>query len=323
MNDKSSVGRLGIVMDPIADIHYHKDTSLALLWAARDCGFELYYLLPECLFLANGVAQGCVTTLQVFNDPNDWFSLGETKVMNLGELDVILMRQDPPVDQGFIHTTYILEMAQQQGCLVVNDPRSLRDCNEKIFASQFPQCCPPHLVSCDQELLRDFHVQQGDVIYKPLDGMGGRKVFRVDQTASNIKAIIEVLTDNGRCQIMAQRYITAISEGDKRIIMIDGEPVDYCLARIPAKDDIRGNLAANADGRVQKLSERDQWIAQQVGATLKERNLLWVGLDVIGDYLTEINVTSPTCVQEIEHGQPSLNICMRFMEIIKSKLEDK
>ncbi|RYY77105.1 MAG: glutathione synthase [Gammaproteobacteria bacterium] len=291
---------VGVVMDPISTIKFYKDTTLALLLAAQSRGWSLYYMEQGDLYSRQGEAHATMAKLSVKNDPDDFFCLGVSEDKALAELDVILMRKDPPFDNEFIYSTYILEAAQNQGVLVVNDPRSLRDCNEKIFATQFPQCCPPVLVSRDSVKLRKFHQEHADVIFKPLDGMGGTSIFRCRQDDPNIGVILETLTNHGRQTIMAQRYIPEITQGDKRILVIDGEPVPHCLARIPAKGETRGNLAAGGTGVAQPLTERDRWIVSQVAPTLREKGLLFVGLDVIGDYLTEINVTSPTCAREID-----------------------
>jgi glutathione synthase len=287
-------------MDPISKIKFHKDTTLALLLAAQARGWSLHYMEQDDLYSLQGEARATMRNLGVKNDPDDFFCLGPSEDRPLAGLDVILMRKDPPFDNEFIYTTYILEAAQKQGVLIVNDPRSLRDCNEKVFATQFPQCCPPVLVSRDAVKLRSFHEQYEDVIFKPLDGMGGSSIFRCRQDDPNVGVILETLTNHGNQTIMAQRYIPEITEGDKRILVIDGEPVPYCLARIPAKGETRGNLAAGGTGVAQPLSDQDRWIVSQIAPTLREKGLLFVGLDVIGDYLTEINVTSPTCAREID-----------------------
>ncbi|AQQ66435.1 glutathione synthase [Microbulbifer agarilyticus] len=291
---------LGVVMDPIANINFKKDTSLALLLAAERAGFELYYFEQADLYLDGAKPMGNGAPLQVFEDPQNWFKLGERKPVHLGDLDVLLMRVDPPFDNEYIYATYILEAAERAGTLVANKPQSLRDCNEKIFATHFADCIPPLIVSCDMQQLRAFHSEHQDVIFKPLDGMGGTGIFHVKPDGSNIGAILETLTENGQCQIMGQRYIPEIKDGDKRILVVDGEPVPYSLARIPQGGETRGNLAAGGRGEARPLTERDLEIARRVGPTLKEKGLLFVGLDVIGDYLTEVNVTSPTCVREID-----------------------
>ncbi|WP_281645296.1 glutathione synthase [Parendozoicomonas sp. Alg238-R29] len=311
--------RLGIVMDPIQGINFKKDTSLAMLLAAQKRGWQLFYMEQSDLYQEDGVAMGQMATLDVRNDPADWFTLGERKAEELSSLNVILMRKDPPFDNEFIYSTYILEQAEQAGTLIVNKPSSLRDCNEKYFATLFPQCSAHSMVSRDMKTLKSFAAKHEDVIYKPLDGMGGTAIFRVKKGDPNISVILETLTNYGQQQIMAQRFIPEITEGDKRILMIDGEPVPYSLARIPQKGETRGNLAAGGTGVSQPLSDRDRWIAGQVGPTLKEKGLIFVGLDVIGDYLTEINVTSPTCLREIE-DQQGVVIADKLMDVISEKL---
>jgi glutathione synthase len=291
--------RLGVVMDPIGSLNYKKDSTLAMLWAANARGWELWYMEQGDLHLRNG-PRALSRRLQVFKDPQRWFEVGDAQDIALTDLDVILMRKDPPFDNEFLYSTHILEAAQLRGVQVVNDPRALRDCNEKLFATLFPQCCPALLVSRDQRLLREFQREHADVVFKPLDAMGGTLVFRVRTGDPNISVILEALTNHGRTMIMAQRYIPEIIDGDKRILMIDGEPVPYALARVPAVGETRGNLAAGGSGRAQPLSERDRWICAEVGPVLREKNFMFVGLDVIGDYLTEINVTSPTCIREID-----------------------
>lgn len=307
--------KLGVVMDPIARINYKKDSTLAMLWAAQDRGCELFYMEQGDLYLEQGIGGATMATLEVFRDPERWFTLGPRHDRQLAELDVILMRKDPPFDNEYIYSTYIMEEAERRGTLVVNRCQSLRDCNEKVFATQFPQCCPPVLVSADNARLKSFHEEHRDVIFKPLDGMGGTAIFRVKEDDPNVSVILETLTAYGRQTIMAQRFIPEISEGDKRILVINGEPVPYSLARVPEKGETRGNLAAGGKGRPQPLSERDRWIVAQVAPALREKGLLFVGLDIIGDYLTEINVTSPTCVREINDGY-DLDIGGQLMDCI-------
>lgn len=309
-------------MDPISAINPKKDSSLAMLVAAAKKGWQLYYMEQSDLYIENGQAYGLMTALSVHDDLNHWYDLGESSEQTLASLDAVLMRKDPPFDTQYIYSTYILEMAQQQGCLIVNNPQSLRDCNEKVFATQFPQCCSPVLVSANAQKLRQFHHQHGDVIFKPLDGMGGSAIFRLKPEDPNIAVIIETLTEHGKTPIMAQVYIPEIKNGDKRILMIDGEPIPYALARIPAKGETRGNLAAGGRGEARPLTERDRWICQQVGPTLREKGLIFVGLDVIGDYLTEINVTSPTCIKEINAAY-DLDIGAALMDSIEQHLSKK
>jgi len=312
--------RLGIVMDPIHAISYKKDSSLAMLLAAQKRGWELFYLEPQDLYLADGRAMGHMRKLRVHADPQHWFDLAEPEHAPMTCLDVILMRKDPPFDDEFLYATHILEAAERAGVLVVNRPASLRDCNEKLFATQFPQCAPPNLVSRRADILRSFIAEHRDVILKPLEGMGGSMIFRIREGDTNLSVIIETLTRHGQQQIMAQRYLPEISDGDKRILMINGEPIPYCLARIPQKGETRGNLAAGGRGEARPLSDRDRWIAAQVGPSLRQRGLLFVGLDVIGDYLTEINVTSPTCIREIDSAYQT-DIGGQLMDAIERLLE--
>ncbi len=314
--------RLGIVMDPIASIHYKKDTSLAMMMAAQERGWSLFYMEQSDLYLKDGVAMGLMQAIEVAWNPDAWFTLGEKSDAPLSTLDVILMRKDPPFDNEYIYTTYLLEQAESAGTLVVNKPQSLRDCNEKLFATQFPQCCPPLVVSNNAQVLKAFHVTHGDVIFKPLDGMGGSSIFRLRKDDPNVSVTIETLTGHGRTPIMAQRFIPEIVNGDKRILLIDGEPVPYALARVPARGETRGNLAAGGSGVPQPLSERDRWIASQVKEVVKAKGLLFVGLDVIGDYLTEINVTSPTCVRELNNAY-NLDIAGDLMTCIEGKLSQR
>src|SRR5690625_5231111 len=409
---------LGVIMDPIEDIAFYKDTSLALLLAAQERGWELHYMEQGDLSLRHGQPRAKMHTLHPPNTPDHWYDLEPRHDRPLDELDVILMRKDPPFNSEYTYSTYILEAAQKRGALVVNDPRSLRDCNEKIFATSFPQCCPPLLVSrdsaqigrascrgigrmrvgvrdghvtgvqscalpildvilmrkdppfnseytystyileaaqtrgalvvndprslrdCNEKIfatsfpqccppllvsrdsarLKEFHREHGDVIFKPLEGMGGSSVFRCREDDPNVSVILETLTQFGQQMIMAQRYIPEITKGDKRILVVDGEAVPYALARIPAEGETRGNLAAGGTGVAQPLSERDRWIVSQVAPELKRRGLLFVGLDVIGDYLTEINVTSPTCVQELDRAHNTA-IGARLMDAIERHLQ--
>jgi len=314
--------KLGVVMDPIEGIRYKKDTTLALLWAAQDRGWSLFYITPDALFLDGEHPMAVAQSLTVHRDPAHWFDAGDPQAISLADLDICLMRKDPPFDMEYIYATYLLERAERQGTLVVNRCQSLRDCNEKLFATEFPECCPTLLVSRDISKLRTFHRQHRDVIFKPLDGMGGSAIFRVKQDDPNVSVILETLTQSGQQTIMAQTYLPAISEGDKRILMINGEPVPFCLARVPLAGESRGNLAAGGSGRVQALSDRDLWIASQVGPVLKKRGLYFVGLDVIGDYLTEINVTSPTCLREIE-AESGLDIAGQLLDTLNAAMTNK
>ena len=311
--------KLAVVMDPISDIAYKKDTSLALLNAAQQRGCELWYMEQSDLYIENGVAMGRMAPLQVEMNPDHWFEMGDYQHTPLSELNIILMRKDPPFDSEFIYSTYILERAEEAGVLVANKPQSLRDCNEKVFATAFPELMTPTLVSRSAALLKQFHAEHGDVIFKPLDGMGGSSIFRLKQDDPNVSVIIETLTNHGQQQIMAQRFIPEIVDGDKRILMIDGEPVPYTLARIPAKGETRGNLAAGGSGVTQPLSDENRAIAEQVGPALKEKGLYFVGLDVIGNSLTEINVTSPTCVREISRDS-GIDVAGLLIDTLLAKL---
>ena len=314
--------RLGIVMDPIDRISFKKDSSLAMLLSAQARGWSLFYMEQQDLYQLTGQARARMRSLQVFDNPEHWFELGDEIDEPLSNLTVILMRKDPPFDNEFVYSTYLLEQAQAAGSLVVNNPQSLRDCNEKLFATLFPQCTPVTLVSRRPDILREFAKQQRDIILKPLDGMGGSSIFRHREDDPNLSVILETLTAHGTQQIMAQQYLPAIKDGDKRILMIDGEPVPYCLARIPATGETRGNLAAGGRGEARPLTDKDRWIAAQVGPELRKRGLLFVGLDVIGDHLTEINVTSPTCIREIDNAF-NTKIGDQLMDAIARKLAER
>ena len=314
--------KLGVVMDPIEAINYKKDSTLAMLWAAQDRGCELFYMEQRDLYLDQGTAMAKMAPLQVSRDPERFYELGGHCDEALSTLDVILMRKDPPFDNEYIYSTYILEAAERLGSLVVNRCQSLRDCNEKVFATQFPDCCPPVLVSADSDRLKAFHAEHGDVIFKPLDGMGGSSIFRVKPDDPNLNVILETLTDFSKTTIMAQRFIPEIANGDKRILIIDGEPVPWCLARVPLAGETRGNLAAGGRGVAQELTDRDRWIVAQVAPALQQLGLLFVGLDIIGDYLTEINVTSPTCIREIDSAYDT-DIGGQLMDCIMTRLGKK
>lgn len=311
--------RIGVLMDPIGAIKIHKDSTFAMLLAARARGWEIHYFEQQDLFLRDGRALARAAALEVRDEPQDWYRLQPPQTLALEELDLLLMRKDPPVDLEYFASTYILERAEAAGVLVVNRPASLRDVNEKLYTAWFPQCCAPTLVSRDPAQLREFIQEQEDAILKPLYSMGGSSIFRVRQGDPNTNVIIESLTDLGRISVMAQRYIPEISAGDKRILLIDGEPVPYALARIPAAGETRGNLAVGGRGVGVELSERDRWICAQVAPALREKGLYFVGLDVIGDYLTEINVTSPTCIRELDR-EYGLDIAGELMDRLATKL---
>jgi len=311
--------QLGVIMDPIASIKPGKDSTLAMLLEAQARGYQLHYMEQSDVSIRDGTSYGNSQTLTVADDGKDWFQLGKKNTLPLHELDVMLMRKDPPFDLEYIYTTYALELAEQQGCLIINKPQSLRDVNEKLFISWFPQCCATTLISRDRQQLRDFIDELQSVVIKPLDGMGGESVFRTAIDDPNKSVIIDTITHNGARSVMVQRFIPAISEGDKRILMIDGEPVPYALARVPAAGETRGNLAAGGSGKGVELSERDRWICQQVGAELQQRGLIFVGLDVIGDFLTEVNVTSPTCIRQLDSIY-GLTISATLFDVIERKL---
>jgi glutathione synthase len=319
MSDRSKIIRLGVVMDPIGSIKYAKDSTLAMLLEAQARGWQLEYLELDDLSLQDGRAFGQMRLLNVHADANNWFSLGERRREALAGLDVILMRKDPPFDMEYIYSTYLLEAAEAEGVLVINRPESIRNANEKLFAARFPDCMPPSLVARDAGGLRNFLHEHGDIILKPLGEMGGASIFRVREGDPNTNVIIETLTDNGSRYIMAQRFVPEISVGDKRILLIDGEPVPYALARIPAAGETRGNLAAGGRAEGVELSARDREICAKVGPVCRELGLVFVGIDVIGDYLTEINSTSPTCIRELD-ALYGLNISAQLMDVIEKKL---
>lgn len=311
--------KLGIVMDAIEAIHYKKDSTLALLWEAKARGWTIYYFEQQNLFVRDGKALGNSRLLNVFQDPNHWFELGEYQRIDLSELDALFMRKDPPFDLEYIYTTYILELAEQAGVKVINKPQSLRDANEKFYTAWFPQHCPPTLITRHIPLLRDFFYEQKDIICKPLDTMGGASIFRLQESDMNASVVFETLTRQGKSFMLAQRFIPDIFQGDKRILLINGEPVPYALARIPATGELRGNLAAGAKGVAQPLTAQDLALCKAIGPVLREKGLLLVGLDVIGDYLTEINVTSPTGIRELD-AQCHLNISKLLFDVIEDQI---
>jgi len=306
-------------MDPISAINPKKDSTMAMLLEAQHRGWQLHYMEQGDLFLDNAQVSAATRPLSVNSHDENWFELGEASTRPLNGLDVILMRKDPPFDIDYIYTTYLLEQAEANGTLVVNKPQSLRDANEKLYTAWFPHCCAPSMVTSQPERIKAFLAKHGDIIVKPLSAMGGASIFRVTQNNPNVNVIIEVMTNNGQTLTMAQRYLPEILQGDKRILLIDGEPIPYALARIPAAGETRANLATGGSGVGRPLSERDQWLCQQIGPTLKEKGLTFVGLDVIGDYVTEINVTSPTGIRELD-SQFEINISARLMDAIEARL---
>jgi glutathione synthase len=311
---------LAVVMDPIAKVKFAKDSTLAMLLAAAARGWKLTYFEQSDLFLRDGLAQGRGRPLSVFNDPARWFELGEQSVMNLGEFDCVFMRKDPPFDAEYIYTTYILERAELAGAFVANRPQGLRDMNEKVYTAWFPQCCAPTLITRSAADITAFAAEHGKIVVKPLDGMGGKSIFVTEKGDKNLPVIIETLTDNGHRFAIAQRYVPDIaSTGDARVLLIDGEPVPYALARIPAAHDNRGNLAAGAKGVGRELNERDRWLAAEIGPKLAEQGMVFVGIDVIGGFVTEINVTSPTGIRELD-GQFGLNIGAMVIDALARRI---
>jgi len=307
-------------MDPITTINPKKDSTLAMLLEAQQRNWDIYYMEQQDLFLRDGEAFARQQSLQVQDSLQDWFKLGKEETHPLAKLDVILMRKDPPFDINYIYTTYLLEQAERAGTLVVNRPQSLRDANEKLATAWFPQCTAPSLVTSCANRLRAFLEEYGDIIVKPLSGMGGVSIFRIRRNDPNINVILEVITKQGQELIMAQRYIKEISDGDKRILLVDGEPVPYSLARLAAPGETRANLAAGGSAEGRPLTERERWICAEVGPTLRDKGLLFVGLDVIGGFLTEINVTSPTCIRELD-AQFNINISARLLDCIEAHLQ--
>jgi glutathione synthase len=311
---------LAVVMDPIAKIKFAKDSTLAMLLAASARGWKLTYFEQSDLFLRDGVAYGRGRPLEVFNDAARWFELGDQELRKLGDFDCVFMRKDPPFDAEYIYTTYILERAELQGAYVANKPQGLRDMNEKVFTAWFPQCCAPTLITRAASDIRAFAAEHGRIVVKPLDGMGGRSIFVTEQGDKNLGVIIETLTDYGNRFAIAQRYLPEIAaSGDSRVLLIDGSPVPYALARIPAAHDNRGNLAAGAKGVGRELNERDRWLAAEIGPALAAKGMVFVGIDVIGGFVTEINVTSPTGIRELD-GQFGLNIGNMVIEAFERRI---
>jgi len=317
---KSQALKTGVVMDPIGDIKTYKDSTFAMLLEAQRRGHVLYYMEPGDLFARDGRVFAGMQQLEVRDNTTDWFSLTPVGSKPLEELDIILMRRDPPFDMNYIYTTYMLELAENAGTLVINRPQSLRDANEKFFITNFPQCCVPMMISSQSDLIRDFVSKHGHCVVKPLDGMGGESVFQVNNTDMNLNVILETITRHDSRPVMAQKYIDEISQGDKRILMVNGEPVPFALARFAGKGDFRGNLAKGGSSKGVPLSERDRWICSQVGPELKKRGILFSGLDVIGDWLSEVNVTSPTCIRELDE-EFGLNIAGQLFDAAEAKLK--
>ncbi len=316
--------KIGIVMDTLSSINIKKDSSFAMMLAAQKAGWEIHIMYQSDLYTNNEVPCGHSRIISVTDGVKHWFDIHSEQEIDLQSLDVILMRKDPPFDIEYIASTYILELAEKAGCLIVNSPASLRNNNEKMFITRFPQCCTPFMVSRAKHHLREFvheryNTEQQDVILKPLDGMGGTSIYRVNPDDPNLSVILETVTENETRSVMAQQFIPEITAGDKRVLMINGEAIPYALARIPAAGETRGNLAAGGSGTGIKLSEHDHWICRQISPVLKQQGILFAGIDIIGDYLTEINITSPTCIRELDSIY-SLDIAGDLIRCIEQQL---
>lgn len=314
--------KTGVVMDPIVGIKPYKDSTFAMMLEAQRRGHQLFYMEPGDLYVVDGRVFAHMQQLEVRDNNDDWFSLNELGDLPLDELDMVLMRQDPPFDMNYIYMTYMLELAERAGTLIINRPQSLRDANEKFFITHFPQCCVPMLISSQASRIREFVLQNGHCVVKPLDGMGGESVFQVRDSDMNLNVILETITQHESRPVMAQKYIDEITSGDKRILIVNGEPVEYALARYAGAGDFRGNLAKGGSSKGVPLSDRDRWICAQVAPVLKKKGILFAGLDVIGDWLSEVNVTSPTCIRELD-TEFGLNIAAKLFdaagEIVKTR----
>ena len=321
MSDESNkpAGRFttGVVMDPISGIKTYKDSTFAMLLEAQRRGHDIWYMEPDDLTIRDGEAFGRMRPLEVRDNRDDWFSLGEAEIRPLASLDILLMRKDPPFNMDYVYTTYVLDLAERAGVTVMNRPQALRDANEKCFTTQFAQCCVPMLITRSSKDIKTFMAKHGLSVVKPLDGMGGESIFRIEPGDPNLNVILETITAKDRDLVMVQRYIPEITAGDKRILVVNGEPVPYALARIPGEGDFRGNLAKGGTGVGVELSERDRWIVGQVAPELVKRGIVFAGLDVIGDWLTEINVTSPTCIRELD-AQYGLNIAANLFDALEA-----
>ncbi|MEG3765669.1 glutathione synthase [Alteromonas sp. 14N.309.X.WAT.G.H12] len=313
---------VGFIMDPISSVKPHKDTSFAMMLEAQKRGATVYYMTLSDMFLDNGKPMASVQEVTVRDQAQDFYTLSAAKTLPLGDIDVLMMRKDPPFDSEFLYATQMLSLVENEGALVVNNPQALRDYNEKLFTSWFPDLIPPTLVARDPQRVREFHKQYQDIICKPLDGMGGTSIFRVKSDGNNLGVVIETLTQNGTQQMMAQAYLPEIKDGDKRVLIVDGEVMPYCLARLPTKGETRGNLAAGGTGRPQAISESDRALAEAIAPVLKAHGIIFVGLDIIGNRITEINITSPTCVREIE-SHFDISIMGKLFDAIESKLAAK
>ncbi len=310
---------IGIVMDPIETITPYKDTTLAMMLAAKARGWTVWYLQQSDLYLNDGQARATRTRVDVYDNNDKWFEKGETVDTDLAELDILLMRKDPPFNMDYIYSTYLLERAEAAGVLVSNKPSSLRDVNEKLYTAWFNEHCPPTLVTMNASKIKEFLAQHSDIIVKPLDGMGGESIFRLTANDPNINVVLEQMTRRGTQQMMAQTYLPEIVDGDKRVLVIDGEPVPFALARIPSAGETRGNLAAGGRGVPVPLSDTDRSTIASLAPALLEKELLFVGVDIIGSRITEINVTSPTCVRELE-SHSGLDIAGSYLDALEKRL---
>lgn len=317
---KHSPIKVGVIMDPIEKIQPHHDSTFAMLLAAQACHWSIYYMEQKDLFVRDNTVSATMRELHVQDNKQHWYEFDKTIVQPLAALNTILMRKDPPVDQEFLYTTQLLDLAEQAGVLIVNKPQSLRDYNEKLFINWFGQCCAPTLVTHSAKQIREFLLEYGDVICKPIYGMGGVGIFRLTQNDPNISVVIETLTQNGNCYIMVQKYLPEIIHGDKRIILIGGEPIPYAYARYAAAGETRANIAVGGRGKGIALTERDRRICQQIGPTLRAKGILFAGIDVIGDYLTEINITSPTCIRELDK-EFNIDIAGQLMDCIANYIK--
>ena len=309
--------KTGVIMDPISGISTYKDSTFAMLLEAQRRGHEIWYMEAPDLTIRDGVALGHMRPLSVRDNRDDWFTLGASENRRLSTLDMLLMRKDPPFDMDYVYTTYVLDLAEKAGVTVLNRPQALRDANEKCFITRFPQCCVPALITRSSDEIKAFVREQGLSVVKPLDGMGGESIFQVRPDDPNLNVILETITAKNRDLVMVQRYIPEITAGDKRILVVNGEPVPYALARIPGAGDFRGNLAKGGTGKGIALTDRDYWICEQVAPELKRRGIIFAGLDVIGDWLTEINVTSPTCIRELD-SEFGLNIAGDLFDALEA-----
>ncbi len=312
--------KIAFIVDPLDEFKIYKDSTFAMMREAAARQHDLYTLQQEDVVWESGVVTGYARKLQLTGEPHAWYRSDASAALPLKSFDAVVMRKDPPFDMEYVYSTYLLELAQSQGARVFNNPRAIRDCNEKLTIARFPQFTAPTLVTRHARLIHEFLAVHDDIILKPLDGMGGTSVFRVTAVDPNLNVIIETITHYGRRTIMAQRYIPSIVDGDKRILLIGGKPVPFVLARIPKPGETRGNLAAGGTGVARELTPRDREIAETLGPQLEAQGLLLVGLDVIGDYLTEVNVTSPTCFQEITE-QSGFNVAAMLLDALEHAVE--